>query len=155
MGRRSNQARQWSRTAWALALLFATLPIASKLFVGVWGFSGAAELALLCALLGTYFHFTARRNVALRDASAMLDKALLLARSGETERSIDLLTKTIRFNPRLWQAYQYRAELHLVRGEPQKAIEDLTIAIRLAPEEEQLQGLLERAERLVSDKSGG
>ena len=85
----------------------------------------------------------------------MLDEALLLARSGETERSIDLLTKTIRFNPRLWQAYQYRAEIHMVQAEPQKAIEDLAIAIRLAPEEEQLQGLLERAERLVSDKSGG
>ena len=148
MGLRSNQARQWSRTAWALALLFASLPIASKLFLGVWGFSGAAELALLCALLGTYFHFSARRNVALRDAAAMLDEALLLARNGETERSIDLLTKTIRFNPRLWQAYQYRAELRLVRGEPEKAIEDLTIAIRLAPQEGHLYKLLERAQQL-------
>lgn len=148
MGLRSNQARQWSRTAWALALLFASLPIASKLFLGVWGFSGAAELALLCALLGTYFHFTARRNVALRDAAAMLDEALFLARNGETEKSIDLLTKTIRFNPRLWQAYQYRAELRLMQGEPEKAINDLTIAIRLAPQEGHLSKLLERAQQL-------
>jgi tetratricopeptide (TPR) repeat protein len=128
--------------------LFASLPIASKLFLGVWGFSGAAELALLCVLLGTYFHFVARRNVALRDAAAMLDEALLLARNGETERSIDLLTKTVRFNPGLWQAYQYRAELRLVQGAPEKAIEDLRIAIRLAPREGHLHKLLERAEEL-------
>jgi tetratricopeptide (TPR) repeat protein len=148
VGRRNNRAHQWSRTAWALALLFASLPIASKLFVGGWAFSGAAELALLCALLGTYFHFVSRRNIALRDAAAMLDEALELARGGETEKSIDVLTKTIRFNPRLWQAYQYRAELWLLRDAPEKAIEDLTIAIRLAPDEGHLHKLLERAQQL-------
>ena len=148
MGRRNNRAHQWSRTAWALALLFASLPIASKLFVGGWAFSGAAELALLCALLGTYFHFVSRRNIALRDAAAMLDEALQLARSGETERSIDQLTKTIRLNPRLWQAYQYRAELWLLQGAPDRAIQDLTIAIRLAPEEAHLHKLLEQAQQL-------
>ena len=50
-----NQARQWSRMAWAMAALFASMPAASKLFLGVWGFDGAAEIACLFLILGTTF----------------------------------------------------------------------------------------------------
>ena len=48
------RARQWSRMAWAMALLFASMPAASKLALGTWGFDGAAEISCLCLIVGTY-----------------------------------------------------------------------------------------------------
>ena len=41
---RQERARQWRRTAWAMAALFASLPIACKIFVGTWGFDEAFEV---------------------------------------------------------------------------------------------------------------
>jgi tetratricopeptide (TPR) repeat protein len=132
------RAKQWSRAAWALSALFASLPLSSKLFVGVWGFDGAAEISFLCLMLGTYLHFLSRRRAAVRDGAAMMDQANQLARAGDTESAIALLTKAIRLNPRLWQAYQYRGELYLHRAQWEAAVRDFTEAIRLAPEEPHL-----------------
>src|ERR1035441_9929699 len=58
------RVRQWSRVAWAMAFLFASMPAASKLFLGFWGFDGAAEIACLCLVLGTYLHIASRRRRA-------------------------------------------------------------------------------------------
>jgi tetratricopeptide (TPR) repeat protein len=140
------RAKQWSRAAWALSALFASLPLSSKLFVGVWGFDGAAEMSFLCLMLGTYLHFLSRRRAAVRDGAAMMDQASQLARAGEIEGAIGLLTKAIRLNPRLWQAYQYRGELYLHRGQWEVALQDFTEAIRLAPEEPHLYELRGQAQ---------
>src|SRR5437016_1005890 len=96
-------ARKWSRGAWALALLFASLPLASKLLLGVWGFDGAAELSFLCLMLGTYLHFLSRRRAkALRDSAAILEQAIQTAASGDLDGAIGLLTNAARLSPRLW-----------------------------------------------------
>lgn len=149
----SSRARQWSRTAWGLALLFGSLPAASRIFVGVWGFEGSAELACLCTLLGIYFHFAGRRYIRLKDAALMLDRALQRAREGHTEQAIHILTQAIRLSPRLWQAYQYRGELRLLQGSPATALDDFNTAIRLAPEESDLRTLRQQAERLLAGDS--
>jgi tetratricopeptide (TPR) repeat protein len=147
------RAKQWSRAAWALSALFASLPLSSKLFVGVWGFDGAAELSFLCLMLGTYLHFLSRRRAAMRDGAAMMDQANQLARAGETEGAIGLLTKAIRLNPRLWQAFQYRGELYLRSDRPDAALQDFTEAIRLAPEEPHLYALRQQAQGELSRRT--
>jgi tetratricopeptide (TPR) repeat protein len=125
--------------AWAMAFLFASMPAASKLFLGVWGFDGAAEIACLCLILGTYFHIAARRRVpAIPDPATMLDEAIQLASSGRIDAAIALLTETIRLSPQLWQAFQYRGELYLRQQSFDAALQDLNEAIRLAPEEPHL-----------------
>jgi tetratricopeptide (TPR) repeat protein len=144
------RASQWSRMAWAMAALFASMPVASKLFLGVWGFDGAVEIACLCLILGTYFHIAGRRAVrAIPDPASMLDQALQLAWSGQTDPAIALLTKTIRLCPQLWQAFQYRGELYLRQQSFDAALRDLDEAIRLAPEEAHLYGLREQAHSLL------
>ena len=134
--------------AWAMALLFASMPAASKLFLGVWGFDGAAEIACLCLILGTYFHIVGRRRRAIPDPATMLDQALRLAWSGEIDEAIALLTETIRQSPQLWQAFQYRGELYLRQQRFDAALQDLNEAIRLAPEEPHLYILREQAQNL-------
>jgi tetratricopeptide (TPR) repeat protein len=125
--------------AWAMAFLFASMPVASKLFLGVWGFDGAAEIACLCLVLGTYFHIAGRRrSPAIPDPATMLDQAMQLALSGQTDEAIALLTETIRLSPQLWQAFQYRGELYLRQQSFDAALQDLNEAIRLAPEEPHL-----------------
>jgi len=125
--------------AWAMAALFASMPAASKLFLGVWGFDGAAEIACLCLMLGTYFHIVGRRGgPAIPDPATMLDQAIQLACSDQTDAAIALLTETIRLSPQLWQAFQYRGELYLRQQSFDAALRDLNEAIRLAPEESHL-----------------
>jgi len=144
------RARQWSRAAWALAILFASLPVSSRLFLGVWGFESAAGVAGLCLIAGTYLHILARRaSKAMPDPADMLDQALGMARYGQVDEAIALLTEAIRLSPWLWQAYQYRGELYLSLQSLDRAAEDFSEAIRLAPEEPHLHVLLER----VADQS--
>ena len=138
-------ARQWSRIAWTLALLFGTLPLAGRLVFGTWEFISAGEVACLLLLVGGYFHFRGRRYATKADPATLLDQAGRLAAAGEPERALALLTRTIRQNPRLWQAYQYRGELRLRMGQASLAAEDFAAAIRLAPDEPHLRALLERA----------
>jgi tetratricopeptide (TPR) repeat protein len=143
------QARQWSRMAWAMAALFASMPAASKLFLGAWGFDGAAEIACLFLILGTYFHIMGSR--AIPDPASMLDQAIQLAFSGQIDPAIALLTETIRLNPQLWQAYQYRGELYLRQQSFDAALRDLNEAIRLAPEEPHLYILRGQAQNRSAD----
>jgi tetratricopeptide (TPR) repeat protein len=145
------RAGQWSRAAWALALLFASLPIAGWLFLGGWGFPGAGELSGICFLIGLYLYIRSRRASQVPDAAATLEKAIGLAASGQDEEAIALLTKTIRLNPRFWQAFQHRGSLHLHGNSIQQAIDDYTAAIRLAPEEAHLYTLRGHALGLLGD----
>jgi cytochrome c-type biogenesis protein CcmH/NrfG len=138
--------------AWAMALLFASMPAASKLFLGVWGFDGAAEIAFLCLILGVYFHILGRRRVpAMPDPATMLDRAIQLASSGQVDAAIALLTETIRLSPQLWQAFQYRGELYLRQQSFDAALQDLDEAIRLAPEEPHLYILRGQAHNPISE----
>lgn len=146
-----SRAGQWSRAAWALALLFASLPIAGWLFLGGWGFPGAGELSGICFLLGLYLYIRSRRASQLPDAAAMLEKAIGLAGSGDGDGAIALLTKTIRLDPRFWQAFQHRGILYLRGNSFDRATEDFTAAIRLVPEEAHLYALRGQALELLGD----
>jgi tetratricopeptide (TPR) repeat protein len=134
------RARQWCRAALALAVLFASLPLAGKLFLGRWGFDGAPGIACLCLVAAAYLHFAGRdRRPPIPDSAAILDEAIRLAASGETGRGIALLNEALRLSPHLWQARQYRGQIRL--GEPgaaESALQDFTEAIRLAPDEPHL-----------------
>jgi len=137
-----------------LALLFASLPVASKLLLGFWGFEGAIQLAVLCFLAGVYLHFWARRRAkALSDAAAMLGQALQFAGEGQTDRAIALLSKAIHQNRHFWQAYQYRAKLYLERQDSwTRGLADVETALRLAPNEPDLYALRDHARALLTDK---
>jgi tetratricopeptide (TPR) repeat protein len=138
-------ARQWSRAAWALALLFGSLPVAGRFVLGDWEFLSAAEISCLLLLAGAYFHFRSRRYAATPDPATLLDQANRLAANGRIDGAVRLLTKTIRQSPKLWQAYQYRGELRLRLGASALAAQDFSDAIRLAPDEPHLRVLLEQA----------
>ena len=134
------RARQWRRAALAMALLFASLPLADKLFLGSWGFDGAPGVACLCLVAAAYLYFAGREGrPPVPDSATILDQAIQLAASGETARALALLDQELRLSPRLWQARQYRGQMRL--GEPdaaESALQDFTEAIRLAPDEPHL-----------------
>jgi tetratricopeptide (TPR) repeat protein len=138
-----------------MALLFGSLPVASRIFLGAWGFEGAAEISFLCLILGTCFYIASRRSFsAIPDSATMMDQAIRLAVLGRTDEAIALLTHAIRFSPRLWQAYQYRGEMHLSQpNSAGKALQDFSEAIRLAPEEPHLYRLRGQAHNLLGDDS--
>ncbi len=121
-----------------MALLFGTLPLASKLFLGAWDFAGAADISGLCLLLGLYFHLLSRRFITIPDPSSMLGEANRLASLRRVDEAIALLTEAVRLSPQLWQAFQYRGELHMRQNALDAAIDDFTEAIRLAPGEAHL-----------------
>ena len=145
----AGQASRWSRTALALALLFASLPLAGKLFLGAWEFQDATLLSCLCAILAAYLYIRGRRFRVAPDPAALLDAAIHLAASGRAGEAIALLTEAIRLSPRLWQALQYRGELYLQRGSPDAALEDFDRAIALAPNESHVYVLRGYAQSLV------
>jgi tetratricopeptide (TPR) repeat protein len=136
-----------------MAALFASLPLTSRLLLGVWGFEAAGGVAALCAAFGAYCRVLSRRAFAtLPDPASELEEALELAHGGHTEEAAELLGEILELSPWLWQAYQYRAELHLLRPESYaEAVEDLTAAIRLAPAEPHLYALRAHAYGLLGD----
>src|ERR1039458_10561547 len=147
------RARQWSRTAFAMAAVFGSLPLASRIFLGGWGFDGAAEIGCLCLIAGVYFHIVSRRFPAVPDPATILGRAGERAASGRPDRAIALLTEGIRLSPELWQAYQYRGELYLQQGgQTDAARRDFSEAIRLAPGEPHLYLLRGRAFSLTGDE---
>lgn len=149
-----SKARQWSRAAWGLGLLFASLPLASWIMLGSWGFEGAGELAILCFAAGVYLQIRSRRKFrGLPDSAAMLGRAMELAREGRTNQALALLTRAIHLSPGLWQPYQYRGELHFRNNAPRAALDDLTQAIRLAPSEPHLFALRAYAYTLLGDEA--
>jgi Flp pilus assembly protein TadD len=121
-------------------VLFATLPLASKLFLGGWGFDGAAELACLCLVAAGYLYYAGRaRRSPVPDSATLLGEAIRLAALGETGPGIAVLDEALRLSPRLWQAREYRGQIRL--GKPdaaESALQDFTEAIRLAPDEPHL-----------------
>jgi tetratricopeptide (TPR) repeat protein len=149
------RARKWSQTAWAASLLFGGLPLVCGLILGSWEFSGAAEISCLFLIVGTYLHFVSRRTTPpMPDPARMLDQASRLAASGRIDRAISLLTKTIRLNPQLWQAFQYRGELYMRQENAvDLAVRDFSEAIRLAPMERHLYLLRGHANSLLGDHS--
>ena len=143
------RARQWSRTAFTLAALFGSLPLASRVFLGSWAFQEAGGIAFVCLLLGAYWHVVAQRHRVLHDPATRLEEAMEAARAGELDRAIALLTREIRLSPGLWQAHQYRGELYLIINCNEAALADFDAAIRLAPEETHLRELRDRASGLT------
>ena len=147
-------ARQWSRTAFAMAVVFGSLPLASRIFLGGWGFDGAAEIGGLCLMVGAYFQIVSRRFPAVPDPATILERAGERAASGQSDQAIALLTEGIRLSPQLWQAFQYRGELYLLQGEQAyAALQDFSEAIRLAPRERHLYLLRGRVYSLLGDES--
>jgi len=138
-----------------VGLLFGSLPLASRLFLGGWEFTGAGEISCLLLILGTYFGLVSRRMPpAVPDPATMLDQASVLASSGRIDRAVKLLTKTIRLSPQLWQAFQYRGELYIRQGNAVAlAVRDFSEAIRLAPTEPHLYLLRAHAHSLLGDDS--
>ena len=137
-----------------MALLFGSLPVASKIFLGAWGFDGATGVSCLCLILGIYFHIVSRRRTPpIPDPATMLDQAIQHASSGRTDQATALLTEAIRLSPQLWQAYQYRGELYLRQGDSVDALQDLTEAIKLAPGEPHLHLLRGQVYSLLGDDS--
>ena len=120
-----------------------------RIVLGTWEFIGAAEIACLLLMAGSYFHVRSRRYVTKPDPATLLDQSNRLAANGRLDRAVALLTKTIRQSPKLWQAYQYRGELRLRLGEFALAEQDFAEAIRLAPNEPHLYLLREQADTLL------
>jgi tetratricopeptide (TPR) repeat protein len=151
----ASRARQWLRAALALAFLFASLPLAGKLFLGSWRFNGALEIACLCLFAAAYLYFVGRgRRPPMPDSAAILDAALQLAASGETGRGIALLDEALRLNPSLWQAWEYRGQMRLGDTDAvESALKDFTEAIRLAPGEPHLYILRSHAFSLLGHDS--
>ena len=135
-----SRARRWCRAALALALLFGTLPLTAKLFLGSWTFDGAVGIACLCLLAAAYLYYVGREpRPPVPDSAMILDEAIRLVASGDTDGGIALLNRALQLSPRLWQAREYRGQVHL--GEPgaaESALKDFTEAIRLAPDEPHL-----------------
>ncbi len=146
------RARHWSRTAFAMAAVFGSLPLASRIFLGSWGFDGAAEIGCLGLLVGVYFHIVSRRFPAIPDPATILERAGEIAASGRTGQAIALLTHEIRLSPQLWQAFQYRGELYLRQGDHGAALQDFSQALRLAPQEPHLYMLRGSLYSLLGDE---
>lgn len=136
----ASRARQWCRAALVLGLLFASLPLAGKVFLGSWRFDGALDLAGLCTFAAAYLYFVGRGpRPPIPDSGLILNEALRLAALGATGRGLALLDEALRLDPTLWQAWEYRGQINL--GKPdaaESALKDFTEAIRLAPNEAHL-----------------
>src|SRR5204863_5374215 len=78
-----SRARQWSRSAFALAALFASFPIAARLLLGEWAFEGATGIAGLWLAVGVYLYIRSRRLRTLPDPAQLLDEAIRLFSVGE------------------------------------------------------------------------
>jgi tetratricopeptide (TPR) repeat protein len=151
----ASRARHWSRAALALALLFASLPVAGKVFLNSWRFDGALDLACLFTLAAAYLHFVGRdRRPQIPDSAAILDNALQLAATGATDRGLALLDEALRLDPGLWQAWEYRGRIHLAEPDGiESALTDFTEAIRLAPDEAHLYTLRSHVLTLLGQHS--
>lgn len=137
-----------------MAVVFGSLPLASRVFLGGWGFDGAAEIGCLFLLVGAYFHIVSRRFPAIPDPATILERAGQRASAGRSDQAITLLTEGIRLSPQLWQAFQYRGELYLRQGDQvEAALQDFSEAIRLAPQEPHLYLLRGHVYSLLGDES--
>jgi len=134
------RARQWSRAALALAVVFGSLPLTTKLVLGSSGFEGAPGIACLCLVAAAYLYLAGRKSTPpVPDSAAILGEAIRIAASGDTGRGIALLDEAFRLSPDLWQAREYRGYFRLGESDAAEgALQDFTDAIRLAPAEPHL-----------------
>jgi hypothetical protein len=96
-------ARQWSRAAFVIAVLFASL--------GAWGFEEAWSLAVLSGIAGVYFHIVGRRHGRLPDPALILERAQELAAEGRVAEARGLLAETVRLSPWFTEAKEYLEKL--------------------------------------------
>jgi tetratricopeptide (TPR) repeat protein len=146
-----SRLRQWSRSAFALAALFASFPLVARWILGAPAFDEALGIAGLCLVIGAYLYIRSRRLAHAPDPAALLDEAIRLVSVGDARRARRLLNRLIEENPRFWQAYQCRGEVRVMAGEIGDALDDFDEAIRLAPEEPHLYELRARAEELLRE----
>ncbi|HWC98847.1 MAG TPA: hypothetical protein VG456_18935 [Candidatus Sulfopaludibacter sp.] len=140
------QARRLSRVAFGSAILFFVMALGGRILAGAWPFEGSLELSLVCLALGVLFHVAGMpRFAALPDPSSLLNQAFRVASTGRIDGAIGILSKALEENPNLWQAYQYRGELFMALQNYSAAAKDFADAIRLAPEEQHLYELRDRA----------
>lgn len=126
------------------------MPVAGRIILGVWEFHEAAAIAIICFAAAVYLYIKGRKRlVPLPDGAAMIDRARKLGASGKAPKAIAVLTDALSLDPKLWQALECRAQLHLSRGDYSKALEDLSEAIRVAPEERHLYLLWAEASRVA------
>jgi Flp pilus assembly protein TadD len=136
-----------------MAVVFGSLPLASRIFLGGWGFDGSAEIGCLCLIVGVYFHIVSRRFPAVPDPATTLERAGERVFEGRSDQAIALLTEEIRLSPQLWQAFQYRGELYLRQDQADAALRDFSEAIRLAPREPHLYLLRGNLYSLLGDEA--
>ena len=123
----------------AIGLLFATMPVAARIVLGVWAFHEAAAIAVICFALAGYLHLRSRGRIpTIPDGATMMDRASRLTASGRLAQAIAVLNKALGLDRKLWQAFQYRAELRASQADYRGALDDISEAIRLAPEEPHL-----------------
>ena len=138
----------------AIGSLFASMPLAAKILLGVWEFQEAAAISLICFAIATYLYLKSRaRMLTIPDGAEMMDRARQLSASGKMAKAISLLTKTLWLDPKLWQAFQYRAELRASQGDFRGALNDFSEAIRLAPYERHLYLLRARVYSALGQES--
>ena len=97
------RAREWSRAAFGLAALFASM--------GVWGFEGAWGMAAISLMAGLYFHVAGRRHARLADPASLLLHAHELAARGRVEEARALVEEILRLSPWFAEAREYRGAL--------------------------------------------
>jgi len=115
------------------------MPVAARIVLGVWAFEEGAAIAVICFAIAAYLHLRSRSRVpTIPDGAAMMDRAFRLKSSGKMAKAISVLTRTLHLDRKLWQAYQYRAELRAAQGDYRGALDDVGQAIRLAPKEQHL-----------------
>src|SRR5215469_5283264 len=125
------------------------MPVAGRILLGVWAFHEAAAIAIICFAAAGYLYIKGRRRLAaIPDGAAMIDRARRLGASGNVSKAIAVLTQALSLDPKLWQALEYRGQLHLSRGDYAKALDDWSEAIRLAPHERHLYLLRDEVYRL-------
>lgn len=113
--------------------------MAARIVLGVWAFQEAAAIAVICFALAGYLHLRSRSRIpTIPDSAAMMDRASRLTASGRMARAISVLTKALGLDRKLWQAFQYRAELRASQRDYRGALDDISEAIRLAPREPHL-----------------
>jgi len=112
--------------------------MASRLFLGVWGFPEALGISGICFTVAIYLFVRSGGRVVVPDGAAMLDRAQRFVTAGKVPRAISVLTRTIVLDPNFWQAHELRGRLRATQGEYVEALKDFSEAIRLAPRERHL-----------------
>ena len=119
--------------------------MAARIVLGAWAFQEAGAISVICFAIAAYLHLRSRgRMPTIPDGATLMDRASRLTASVRMAKAISVLTKALGLDRRLWQAFQYRAELRASQGDYRGALEDVSQAIRLAPREEHLYQLRAR-----------